>query len=175
MHAIVLLLLCFFMSGARSELVLTPTTPTPSASPVDFTCMITHCGVQSLSCFTDQTCLNALSCSSACMQHWNDDPTPGKVHAQNCTTKCAITYLDNRTQTYMSCMMSNHCINFPPINITCPVRTRGSHRAQRIPCKPYGGMVAALGQERVVGLLPLSAHPQHVQFELHGVGVHLLV
>lgn len=84
-------------------------------------CMAEHCAAQSAKCIGDKTCDEALLCSAKCMQNWDKDPTPEKFHAQNCTTKCGVTYMDETTNNYMSCMMEHNCITFPPINVTCPV------------------------------------------------------
>ena len=88
----------------------------------DAECMELYCHKEWEECREDPTCLELLSCSSYCVDTWNDDPTQQKVHAQNCTMKCSATYEDNITDTYMACMFNNNCIEMPPINVTCPVK-----------------------------------------------------
>jgi len=84
-------------------------------------CMTKHCAAESAKCVLDKTCDSNMVCSAKCMADWDKDPTQQKVHAQNCTTKCGITYMDDTTQDYMTCLMAHDCITFPSINVTCPV------------------------------------------------------
>ena len=50
--------------------------------PVDIGCLLKHCSVQSGSCALDSTCRSAMLCSKTCMDGWNDDKTPEKIHVQ---------------------------------------------------------------------------------------------
>lgn len=43
-----------------------------------------------------------------------------KLHYQNCTTKCALTYQTVAGNAFMDCAFENHCITFAPIPMTCP-------------------------------------------------------
>ena len=87
--------------------------------PVDIGCLLKHCSVQSGSCALDSTCRSAMLCSKTCMDGWNDDKTPEKIHVQNCTTKCSLTHTDQTYDNFMSCLTENKCVSFPPINNTC--------------------------------------------------------
>lgn len=88
--------------------------------PMNVTCMTNYCGHQTKQCMGDKQCRKNLACSAGCMANWGKDPTPDKVHAQNCTTKCGVTYEDDIIDDYMTCMMSHKCISFPPIDVQCP-------------------------------------------------------
>jgi len=83
-------------------------------------CIEKYCLTESEQCFTDETCIEFMLCSSYCMETWDNDPTNQKVHAQNCTMKCTASYENNITDSYMGCLMNHNCITFPPMNITCP-------------------------------------------------------
>jgi len=88
--------------------------------PMNFTCANDFCSENTVQCLKDQQCRKNLACSAGCMLNWDKDPTIDKVHAQNCTTKCGVTYEDEIIDDYMTCMMSHKCISFPPIDVQCP-------------------------------------------------------
>ena len=87
--------------------------------PVDIGCLLKHCSGQSATCGLDGTCRSSMLCAKKCMDGWNDDKTPEKLHIQNCTAKCSLTYMDQTYINFMSCLTENKCVSFPPINNTC--------------------------------------------------------
>lgn len=83
-------------------------------------CAEEYCAKEGEECFLDIDCDEYLACSGFCMATWNLDNTTQKVHAQNCTMKCAASFENNVTDNFMACMFEHNCITFPPINISCP-------------------------------------------------------
>lgn len=50
------------------------------------------------------------------------DPAPLaclRYHAQNCTTKCAASYGNDKYDAFMGCAMKHHCVSFPKIDTHC--------------------------------------------------------
>ena len=90
-------------------------------------CMIDNCLNETIECFDNKICRDLIACSSYCMETWDKDNTTQKVHAQNCTLKCSASYEDNISDAYMACLFKYDCIDFPPINVSCPVSDLASH------------------------------------------------
>lgn len=112
-----------FASALMTELQLEQALHLPQGaapSPANLTCMIEYCAKESVACIADVECDKNLICSMECMLNWDNDPTPEKYHAQNCTTKCGVTYENEIIDEYMTCVMSHKCITFPPIDVQCP-------------------------------------------------------
>ena len=62
-----------------------------------------------------------VTCENSCTPFFYNDTTPMKLHYQNCTTKCALTYESEAMDNLMACAMTYNCITFAPIDVTCPV------------------------------------------------------
>lgn len=43
-----------------------------------------------------------------------------KLHYQNCTTQCALTYDSEAGDKFLGCAMDNNCMTFAPIGGACP-------------------------------------------------------
>lgn len=78
---------------------------------MNLTCATHFCGGKLLGCLADGDCDKALACSAGCMANWSKDPTRQKVHAQNCTTKCAASYADSAYDAAMGCLMQHNCVS----------------------------------------------------------------
>jgi hypothetical protein len=61
------------------------------------------------------------TCETACNDFFYNDTTEMKLHYQNCTTKCALSYESANVDNFMSCGMNNECLQFDSLgNATCP-------------------------------------------------------
>jgi len=59
-------------------------------------------------------------CENGCNDLYYTDTSPMKLHYQNCTTKCALTYDSAAGERFLGCGMSNGCVTFAPIPGSCP-------------------------------------------------------
>ena len=91
-------------------------------------CVEEYCMSETILCMENDVCRDFIACSSYCIDYeWYKDNTIQKVHGQNCTMKCSASYQNNVTNTYMACLFKYNCIDFPPINVTCPVYNLTRH------------------------------------------------
>lgn len=104
---------------------------------IKFGCVLEHCVKQSVGCLLDANCRSAVECAQKCMDNWENDKTPEKYHAQNCTNKCAFTYADSAYENIMACYSDNQCISFPPIKNTC--RAPNVHPLKQLSIKDLTG------------------------------------
>ena len=55
-------------------------------------CILKNCPLKMTKAMHDPTFLSSSKCEMGCESVYDDDPTPEKLHYQNCTTTCAVTY-----------------------------------------------------------------------------------
>ena len=92
----------------------------PSPSSINFKCVAEHCAAQFAGTLLDKKFYEMTSCELGCNPFYYNDTTPGKLHYQNCTTKCALTFESAAGNKFMGCAMENNCMEFAKINGTCP-------------------------------------------------------
>lgn len=68
----------------------------------------------------DPTSLKLSVCETGCRKYYDNDPTPGKYHYQNCTQKCTVTYESKASDDFIGCAMQHDCLKLPPIPGYCP-------------------------------------------------------
>lgn len=89
---------------------------------LDFLCLAQHCKLAMAEAITDPNFYKLSACEEGCNPFFTNDTTDMKLHYQNCTTKCALTYEGPKVQKFMTCAMDHECMSFEPIgNTTCPV------------------------------------------------------
>ena len=85
-------------------------------------CIAANCKLAMAEAFTDPNFYKLTACEEGCNPFFYNDTTEMKLHYQNCTTKCALTYEGPKVQKFMDCAMQHECMSFDPIgNTTCPV------------------------------------------------------
>lgn len=84
------------------------------------TCVLKNCPLAMAKAMVDPTFMEQAWCQNSCNPFYYNDTTPMKLHYQNCTTKCALTYEDNAGDEFLACAMNAQCVSFAPINNTCP-------------------------------------------------------
>jgi hypothetical protein len=94
-----------------------------AASPMtmNIACLTLHCPEAFAAAMIDPVFKKNTKCQKTCDPFFANDTTPEKLHYQNCTTKCALTYDSPAGDKFLACAMNNNCVGFPPINSTCPV------------------------------------------------------
>jgi hypothetical protein len=92
------------------------------AQGMDMKCVTSHCGGKFARAMIDLSFLRQTACNMGCQRGFDADHSPGKIHYQNCTTKCVITYESPAGDDFLSCAMVNNCLKFPPIPGHCPYR-----------------------------------------------------
>jgi len=92
-----------------------------SPTKVDFVCVTMHCAKEMAEAMVEPTFIKMTECENSCNPLYYNDTTPMKLHYQNCTTKCALTYETPEIDNFMTCAMNNDCMSFAIINDTvCP-------------------------------------------------------
>ena len=87
---------------------------------VDMKCTLKNCAMKMAKAMVDPTFMEQAWCQNTCNPFYYNDTTPMKLHYQNCTTKCALTYEDNAGDEFLACAMDYNCVQFAPIENTCP-------------------------------------------------------
>ena len=84
-------------------------------------CALAHCAGKLARAAVDPIFYKQTTCELGCNALFYNDTTPMKLHYQNCTTKCALTYESPASDALLGCAMNNDCITFAPLgNATCP-------------------------------------------------------
>ena len=92
----------------------------PNPNSVDMSCMLKNCPLKMARAMVDPTFMEQAWCQNGCNDFYYNDTTPMKLHYQNCTTKCALTYEDGPGDEVLACAMEANCVTFGQINNTCP-------------------------------------------------------
>jgi len=92
----------------------------PSPSSFNAGCVAKHCPGKMARALVDPMFYKNTMCEKGCAPFYYNDTTPMKLHYQNCTTKCALTYESPAGDALLGCAMTNNCITFAPLNSTCP-------------------------------------------------------
>lgn len=87
---------------------------------IDFFCTMEHCMGDMLKALIDPDFVKEGLCENGCTPYFYNDTTPMKLHYQNCTTQCALTYQSDSGNDFMNCAMTNNCMTFAPIGGECP-------------------------------------------------------
>lgn len=82
-------------------------------------CLAQHCGKESARAVLDPNFYKDSACEVKCMHMFDKDHTREKLHYQNCTTTCAVTYESEAGDAFLSCAMNNGCVEFPKIPGHC--------------------------------------------------------
>jgi len=88
----------------------------------DMGCLLKHCPGALAKASVDPNFIKEGVCQVGCAKVLKEDTTPGKLHYQNCTTTCALTYDSPAGEGFLKCAMDNNCIGFPAIPGSCPYR-----------------------------------------------------
>jgi hypothetical protein len=87
---------------------------------VDMKCTLKNCAMKMAKAMVDPTFMEQAWCQNTCTPFYYNDTTPMKLHYQNCTPKCALTYEDNAGDEFLACAIDYNCVQFAPIENTCP-------------------------------------------------------
>ena len=88
---------------------------------MDIGCLMKNCAMKVPAAAVSPNMWKESACELDCNPLYYNDTTPEKLHYQNCTTKCALTYESKAGDELMACAMTANCISFAPIDVTCPV------------------------------------------------------
>ena len=88
---------------------------------MDVGCVARHCALKIPAVMVDPTFYKESACELGCNDFYWNSTDPAKLEYQNCTTKCALTYESEANDALMACAMNHNCIEFAPIEVTCPV------------------------------------------------------
>jgi hypothetical protein len=102
-------------------LLLLATLAGVTAQGMDLGCIAKHCAGVMAKATVDPTFWKSSKCEMGCNAIYKTDPTPEKLHYQNCTTICALSYESPAGDAFLACAMTNACITFPPIPGECPM------------------------------------------------------
>ena len=91
-----------------------------SPSGMSIACALKHCGGLLVKAAMDSNFRKSSMCEEGCNKVFETDTTPEKLHFQNCTTTCAVTYESPVGDKFLACAMNNECIHFAPIPGKCP-------------------------------------------------------
>lgn len=83
-------------------------------------CVVKNCALKMARAMVSPTFMRNAWCQNGCNPYYYNDTTPMKLHYQNCTTKCALTYEDAPGDEFMACAMDNECVKFGEIPGSCP-------------------------------------------------------
>jgi len=90
-------------------------------------CTIKACGYEeTIKAMASPMFLEQAHCQGQCTPYYYNDTTPGKLHFQNCTTQCALTYDSPAGDKLMGCAMAHNCVTFAPIPGNCPKPVPGA-------------------------------------------------
>ena len=117
------MMLCIVLLGLVQAIPKAHGTPNPiQANPnsVDMKCVLSKCPLKAAKAMIDPVFMEQAWCQNSCNPYYYNDTGPMKLHYQNCTTKCALTYEDNAGDEFLACAMDNQCVTFAPIPNSCP-------------------------------------------------------
>lgn len=92
----------------------------PNPNKMDMNCIRKHCPLAMAEAMIDPVFLELGVCENRCNELYYTDTSPGKLHYQNCTTKCALTYESRAGENFLACTMNEQCVVFAPIEGHCP-------------------------------------------------------
>jgi hypothetical protein len=110
------------MKLLSAVLVCTWASHVSAQSTLHFGCVLQHCAGKFLKAVRDPVFQNNSKCEQKCNKIWNTDTTQEKLHYQNCTTTCAVSYESPDGDDFLACVIGNNCIEFPPIPGGCPYK-----------------------------------------------------
>lgn len=85
-------------------------------------CLATHCAKEMARAILEPQFYQNSACELGCQNNFDKDLTPEKLHYQNCTTTCAVTYETPAGDAFLACAMNNKCVSFPDIPGHCPYK-----------------------------------------------------
>lgn len=88
---------------------------------MDVGCVSLHCALKIPAVMVDPGFYKESACELGCNDFYWNSTDPARLEYQNCTTKCALTYESDSMDALMACAMNHNCIEFAPIDVTCPV------------------------------------------------------
>lgn len=98
----------------------------PPPSNMDIGCVTKHCPLSFAEAIVDPTFLKDIACEESCNPYFYNSTSIGRLEYQNCTTKCALTYDTPVGDKFIGCAMTNNCMTFLPLNVTCPAPEPGA-------------------------------------------------
>lgn len=123
---IALLALMALVAVAADEQVVGRFGKDPAPSSMNIGCVTKHCSAKMAKALLSPTFRKVIGCENDCNPFFYNDTSVGKLAFQNCTTKCALTYETPAGDEFLACAMTNNCIEFLPIPVTCPKPTPGA-------------------------------------------------
>eukprot|EP00040_Diaphanoeca_grandis_P042201 m.264390 g.264390 ORF g.264390 m.264390 type:complete len:307 (-) comp55892_c0_seq1:193-1113(-) len=103
-----------------ATILFTAVVDVTTAQSMNMKCVLQHCAKEFAAASVDPIFLENTACELGCNKIYKTDPTPDKLHYQNCTTKCAMTYQSVAGEAFLGCVMTFNCISFPSIPGVCP-------------------------------------------------------
>lgn len=82
-------------------------------------CLASHCAKEMAKALVNPMFYKNSACELGCQNNFDKDKTPEKLHYQNCTTTCAVTYESEAGDAFTACAMSNNCMSLPSIPGKC--------------------------------------------------------
>jgi len=82
----------------------------PNPNKVIASCVAEHCALQMAAAMIDPWFIEEGVCEEGCNSLYYTDDTPMKLHYQNCTTKCALTYDSKAGRDFLGCNMEHGCV-----------------------------------------------------------------
>lgn len=82
----------------------------PNPNSVNMGCVMKNCGLEMAVAIIDPVFMENAWCQMSCNPFYYNDTTEMKLHYQNCTTKCALTYDSPRGDHFLGCAMENQCV-----------------------------------------------------------------
>jgi len=92
----------------------------PNPNKVDGKCVAEKCAFEMAKAIINPEFIAEGICEEGCNKLFYTDETPMKLHYQNCTTKCALTYDSKAGEDFLGCTMEKGCVSFAPIPGICP-------------------------------------------------------
>ena len=120
----------------------------------DPACIAMHCSAELAACTADQMCKSSLACVTQCIKDWNNDPTKEKYKGQNCTLTCTYTYDSPAFEKLFTCIVTNNCLQLPPIPNTCKGPNNITIQNEVDPSKLSGSWWIVRGYHQVYDCYP---------------------
>jgi hypothetical protein len=92
----------------------------PQPNKMNVLCATEHCGAQMIDAFADPVFRDLMAGMEACNGLYWNSTDPGRLAFQNCTQKANFEWPSVPGQKFLACAMTNNCIQFAPLNVTCP-------------------------------------------------------
>lgn len=106
----------------RVTLLFTLASYGSAASPISPGCVAKHCAKEAARALIDPMFYKNSACELGCQNNFDKDKTPEKLHYQNCTTTCAVTYESPAGDAFTGCGMAHGCMSLPAIPGQCPYK-----------------------------------------------------